>query len=339
MARRFPKFAVGGTGSLLTLVLGLAVLVAPAMAAELASEAVAVAVDNGTFNQVRQDLVMDMHQNTKYEYDEAGVEAVGRRLLAEGRRETGVEVLQLNQMINNTSTPAANALGDAYEVSGNPVAARAMYQKALEIDPGNSHAAEALDVLDTEESASAAGDLRAAGIDLEMLASMGVPPEQIQQMVEALAQVQEMQGQGGATQPSSRAVAAAPTTRPPDPAPTEAAYESEYCEVLYRFNSEKKITDPEIRGRFEGQYNPADDPQRLRTWSVESACGEFLVAVPMWADVSPPVLEHMGGTTFEDSMGTTWEFQEGSDGVITGVTMSAPDGGVSELRHWGDPHE
>ncbi|MCJ7756367.1 MAG: hypothetical protein MUP13_17540, partial [Thermoanaerobaculales bacterium] len=300
----------------MTLVLGLAVLVAPAKAAELASEAVAVAVNNGAFKQLRQDLVMDMHQHTRYEYDEAEVEAVGRRLLAEGRQESAVEVLDLNQMIKSGSAPAANALGDAYEVSGNPVAARAMYQKALEVDPGNSHAAEALDVLDTEESTSAAGDLPAAGIDPEMLAAMGVPPEQIQQMVEALAQVQEMQGQGGATQPSSRAVAAVPATRPPEPPPTEAAYESEYCEVLYRFNSEKKITDPEIRDRFEGQYNPADDPQRLRTWSVESACGEFLVAVPMWADVSPPVLEHRGGATFEDSMGTTWEFQVGSDGVI-----------------------
>jgi len=137
----------------------------------------------------------------------------------------------------------------------------------------------------------------------------------------------------------SRAVESAPTSRPPEAAATGPAYESEYCEVLYRFNSEKKVTDPEIRTRFEGQYNQADDPQRLRTWSVETACGEFLVAVPMWADVSPPVLEHRGGNTFEDSMGTTWEFQVGADGVVTGVTMSASDGGVSELQHWGDPHE
>jgi hypothetical protein len=337
--RPYSKFTNGGAVSLLMFVLGVAVPTAPVLAAELASEAVAVSVDNGTFNRVRQDLLMDMHQHTKYEYDEAGVEAVGRQLLAEGRQESAVEVLQLNQMLKSGSAPAANALGDAYRASGNPVAARAMYDKALVIDPGNSHAAEALDAFDAEQSATAGGDLRAAGIDPEMLASMGVPPEQIQQMVEALAQVQEMQGQGNATQPSSRAVAAAPATRPPEPPPAEAAYESEYCEVLYRFNSEKKIADPAVRNRFEGQYNQADDPQRLRTWSVETACGEFLVAVPMWADVSPPVLEHRGGNTFEDSRGTTWEFQVEADGAVTGVTMSASDGGVSELKHWGDPHE
>jgi len=153
-----------------------------------------------------------------------------------------------------------------------------------------------------------------------------------------LAPAQQTQDRGAA-QPSSRAVASAPTTRPPEPPAEEPALESEYCEVLYRFNSEKKITDPVLRNRFEGQYNQADDAQRLRTWSVETACGEFLVAVPMWADVSPPVLEHKGGNTFADSMGTTWEFQVGSDGVVTGVTMSARDGRVSDLKHWGDPHE
>ena len=55
----------------------------------------------------------------------------------------------------------------------------------------------------------------------------------------------------------SRAVESAPTSRPPEAAATGPAYESEYCEVLYRFNSEKKVTDPEIRTRFEGQYNQA----------------------------------------------------------------------------------
>ena len=137
----------------------------------------------------------------------------------------------------------------------------------------------------------------------------------------------------------SRAVESAPTSRPPEAAATGPAFESEYCEVLYRFNAEKAITNPDVRNRFEGQYNQPDDSERMRTWSVETACGEFLVAVPMWADVSPPVLEHRGGNTFEDSMGTTWEFQVGPDGVVTGVTMSASDGSVSELKHWGDPHE
>jgi hypothetical protein len=142
----------------------------------------------------------------------------------------------------------------------------------------------------------------------------------------------------GAGQPSSRAVEPAPTTRPVEPASSKAAYESEYCEVLHRFNAEKKITDPEMRNRFEGHYNTADDPQGLRTWSVETACGGFLVAVPLWADVSPPVLEFKGGTTFVDSMGMTWEFQVGPDGAVTGAITTDP-AGKSTVQHWGDPHE
>jgi hypothetical protein len=151
-------------------------------------------------------------------------------------------------------------------------------------------------------------------------------------------QAQQTPDPAGARQPSSRAVEPAPTTRPAEPPPSEAAYESEYCEVLHRFNVEKKITDPGNRDRFEGHYNTADDPQGLRTWSVETVCGGFLVAVPLWADVSPAVLEFKGGTTFVDSMGSTWEFQMGPDGAVTGAIIKDPNG-KNTVQHWGDPHE
>lgn len=149
---------------------------------------------------------------------------------------------------------------------------------------------------------------------------------------------QQTPDQGAAAQPQSRAVESAPTSRPPEAAATGPAYESEYCEVLYRFNSEKKIADSEVRSRFEGHYNTADDPLGLRTWSVETVCGEFLVAVPMWADVSPPVLEHKGGNTFVDSMGSIWAFQIGPDGAVRSVTITDP-AGKNTVQHWGDPHE
>ncbi len=149
---------------------------------------------------------------------------------------------------------------------------------------------------------------------------------------------QQTQKPASAAQPSSRAAASAPTTRPPEPPASGPAYESEYCEVLTRFNAEKRITGSEVRNRYVGHYNLADDPQHLRTWSVEAACGEFLVAVPMWADVSPPVLEHKGGNIFEDSMGSTWAFQVGSDGAVRSVTITDP-AGKSTVQHWGDPHE
>lgn len=128
------------------------------------------------------------------------------------------------------------------------------------------------------------------------------------------------------------------------PAP-EAAHSSEFCEVLERWNADKKISDATMRDRFAGEYGRADDVERRQTWSVETACGEWVVAVPLWADVSPPVLARRGDRIFEDSMQATWEFQVGGDGAVTGVVMTSADGVVSTMtrlgasRHWGDPHE
>ena len=109
--------------------------------------------------------------------------------------------------------------------------------------------------------------------------------------------------------------------------------------MLHRFNAEKRISDPEIRLRVEGQFGAADDVEHLRTWAVESGCGDFLLAAPMWADVSPTILTHKGGDLFEDSQGSTWEFHYDSDGEVAAVTMSPKDGAATVLRHWGDPHE
>ena len=116
-----------------------------------------------------------------------------------------------------------------------------------------------------------------------------------------------------------------------------AASNPEFCEVLNRFNAEKKISDPEMRARYEGEYGRADDAEKRRTWNIETACEDFLIAVPLWADVSPPVLSHKGGDTFEDAMGATWEFRSGADGRVNGVVMTAADGTVSEMKRLGDP--
>ncbi len=116
-----------------------------------------------------------------------------------------------------------------------------------------------------------------------------------------------------------------------------AAHSSEYCEVLNKFNAEKKITDAEARARFEGEYGSIEDTDRLRTWNVETVCGEFLVVVPLWADVSPPVLSQKGERLFEDYTGNTWDFELGDDNSATGVKMTAPDGTVNEMVRLGDP--
>ena len=117
----------------------------------------------------------------------------------------------------------------------------------------------------------------------------------------------------------------------------EPAHESEFCEVLHRFNSDKKIPDAALRARFEGEYGAAGDADRRRTWNVETACGEFLVAVPLWADVSPPVLFQKGENRLEDSMGGSWAFEIGGDGKAEGVTQTSQDGATSEMKRLGDP--
>ena len=115
------------------------------------------------------------------------------------------------------------------------------------------------------------------------------------------------------------------------------AHPSEFCEVLNRFNAEKKITDEGTRARFEGEYGSADDTDRRRTWNVETVCEEFLVVVPLWADVSPPVLAQEGETLFKDYTGNVWAFEVGDDGKAKSVKMTAPDGTVTEMRRLGDP--
>ncbi len=308
-------------------------------AKELASEAIAVAVENGTFDQLRQDLLMDLHQQTRFEFDEEGIERVGRALLDEGKNDEAMEVLQFNQMINIDSAPATVALADAYRDSGSTAAARTMYQRALRIEPGNQHAQKELLKIETRGGASKSPGLRQAGIDPDALAAMGATPEQIHQMEEAIAQAQETPVGYGGSPRSTRGAPVAETTRPVSPNSSEPVYESEFCEVLHRYNAEKRITDARIRARVAGQYGKADDGKHLRTWNIDTNCGEFLLAAPMWADVSPPVLSHKGGDVFEDSRGAIWEFQFDADDAVTGVTVVAADGSVSELKHWGDPHE
>jgi len=225
---------------------------ATASAKELASEAIAAAVADGSFDQIRQAIVMDLPVKQRFEFDEGGIEAVGRSLLAKGQEKTGIEVLQLNQMIHGESAPAANALADAFQESGNPMAARMHYQRALEIDPGNAHARGVLAKVESGDGGSPSGSLADAGIDPATLAAMGVTPEQMQQMEEAMSQVRQMETGSGSA-----------------PASTKSAPRS--------------------------------------------------------------------ATVFEDSTGTTWDFQTAGDGSVTGVIMVSPDGNSTEMKRLGDP--
>jgi len=308
-----------------------------ASAKELASEAIMASIEAGTFDQIRQSMLMDMHVSQKFEFDEDGMEAVGRNLLERGRGTTAIEVLQLNQMVHGSSAAAANAQADAFLETDNPAAASMYYQHALEIDARNVHARDALAAMDTGDGTAAGSGLGDMGIDPEMLAAMGVTPEQMRQLEEGMAQLQQMQPGGGTAEPPKAARSmSSSSSRGTTPLP-EAAHESEFCEVLHRYNAEKRISNSDLRGRVAGEYGQVGDGDRRRTWNVETTCGDFLVAVPLWADVSPPILSHTGEHSFQDSTGSTWVFRIGADGVATDVTMSSADGTVTEMKRLGNP--
>ena len=152
---------------------------APARAKTLASEAIETALENGTFQQVQQDLMMDLHQKQRYEFDEAGVETLGRRLLAEYQMDTAIEVLQLNQVLHSESPQAAVAVADAYRESGQSMVAQVYYDKALSLDPGNHEARRGMQEIDGEDAGSKIG----TGDDWEL------GPEAMQ---ESLAQMGEL---------------------------------------------------------------------------------------------------------------------------------------------------
>lgn len=337
-----------GPGFRLLLIALVLAMLAPASAATakiLASEALATALANGTLEQIKQDLLMDLGQKQKYEFDEDGMEQLGRRLLAQDPQQA-VEILQINQMVHQQSPAAANALGDAYRESGQDMQARIYYDMALELDPDNEHAKQA-----TAEQGDASDMAMAAmggmdGMDFDpsemqaALAQAGVEmtPEQMEKMQQAQAQLEAYQQDGGALAALERQQAEErqQERQRKASAAAEPQYESEFCMVLHKYNAEKKITDTQVRERFAGNYAPPGD--KLKSWNVETACDDFLIAVPLWADVSPPIMMHSSDNTFEDSMGGTWIFQLGGDGRPTAVTYTAPsDGTVSELQRMGDP--
>jgi hypothetical protein len=310
----------------------------------LASKAIETALEEGTFKEVQQELMMDLHQKRKFDFDEAGVEALGRRLLTQGQSDTAIEVLQLNQVLHSDSAGAAVAIADAYQESGQSTVAQVYYEKALDLDPGNRDARRGLQESDSDGEGPMMGATSDWDLDpeamQESMAQMGmeVSPEQMAEMQEAMEQLQQMQAGGGLPQASKASQPASSTSRASQPAAaSEPAHESEFCEVLHRFNSDKKIPDAGVRARYEGEYGSVADAARNKTWNVETACREFLVAVPLWADVSPPVLAQKGGTRFEDAMGGSWLFEIDSDGKAKGVTLTAKDGTTSEMKRLGSP--
>jgi tetratricopeptide (TPR) repeat protein len=307
----------------------------------LASEALAAAVANDTLDQVSQEVMMDAFQERRFEIDEAGIETLGRQLVAAGDTDNGVRILQLNQGLHHTSPRAAVALADAYRAAGDDIQASVFYDMALRMDPDNEAALRGrAETGSAEEMAMGAmAGMSDWEVDpeamQEFMAQMGeeISPEKIEEMQQAMELMQQYQESG--EMPQELKEASEQSRRAAPEATAEAKYESEQCEVLHRFNSHKRVLDAGLRASVSGHYQEPDRDNW--TWNIESYCGDFLVAVPLWADVGPPVLEAKGGTRFEDSNGATWAFTMGSDGKPTSVTRTDADGTSTTLQRLGEP--
>ena len=306
----------------------------------LASKALAAAVANDTLDQVTQEVMMDAFQKQQFEIDEAGIEALGRKLVAAGDTDNGVKILQLNQGLHHSSPKAAVALADAYKASGDDIQASIFYDMTLRMDPDNQAAQQGRAETGSAEE-MAMGAMGAMGdweVDpeamQEFMGQMGaeVSPEQMKEMQEAMELLQQYQDSGEMPQEVASAGHQAP--KPAQDATAGAKYESEFCEVLHRFNSQKRIHDAQVRDRVSGNYQEPDHANW--TWNIESQCGDFLVAVPLWADVSPPILEAKGGDTFEDANGASWMFEMGGNGKPDSVIRIDPNGTRTTLKRLGE---
>ena len=205
----------------------------------LASKALAAAVANGTLDQVTQEVTMDAFQKQQFEIDEAGIEALGRQLVAAGDTGNGVRILQLNQVLHNSSPKAAVALADAYKASGDDIQASIFYDMALRMDPDNEAAQLGRAETGSAEqmAVGAMGGMEGWEVDpeamQELMAQMGqnVSPEQIKEMQEAMELMQQYQDSGEMPQEVSSAGRQA--SKPAQEATAGAKYESEFCEVLH----------------------------------------------------------------------------------------------------------
>jgi CubicO group peptidase (beta-lactamase class C family) len=79
-----------------------------------------------------------------YNFDVGQLNGVGRYFLENGRSKDAIRILQLNTAAFPSVADTFDTLADAYEKDGKKALAITNYQKALELDPRQTHAADAL---------------------------------------------------------------------------------------------------------------------------------------------------------------------------------------------------
>ena len=80
----------------------------------------------------------------EYEADEGQLNALGYRLLSQGRTDDAIAAFQLNVELNPKSANVYDSLGEAYAAKGDKPLAIQNYKKSHELDPKNQNALDAI---------------------------------------------------------------------------------------------------------------------------------------------------------------------------------------------------
>ena len=100
--------------------------------------------DRGLDGALEQHAALKANQADLYDLGEGDFNDFGYFLLREKHVDEAIRMFQMNIEAFPASANAQDSLGEAYEIAGNKPAAAAAYERALKLDPGMSHAADAL---------------------------------------------------------------------------------------------------------------------------------------------------------------------------------------------------
>lgn len=94
------------------------------------------------------DIYTQLHaDDSSFALSESDINGWGYELLRSGREPAGVEIFKLGVSLYPKDSNLHDSLAEGYEAVGNKPAAIASYQKSLELDPKNRHAADRLKAL------------------------------------------------------------------------------------------------------------------------------------------------------------------------------------------------
>jgi CubicO group peptidase (beta-lactamase class C family) len=101
-------------------------------------------LNRGIDAAIKQYETLKKSRPDAYNFDEGQLNSVGRYFLENGRSKDSIRIFQLNTAAFPLVADTFDALADAYEKDGNRALAIANYQKALQLNPKQAHASDAL---------------------------------------------------------------------------------------------------------------------------------------------------------------------------------------------------